>query len=203
MSVSPPPKDAVPSPARTPTPTSRSSAAAPAPATPVTSAPPPSSDPKVAELQVMFPSIDVSVIEIVLESCGGSQDRAIEQLLAMTDPNFKPDELHSARQEEAVSRLVGLSQLRASTSPLATASLTCFSPNSTSMPSLPDRFRCKTRRTCDSVNRAVGRPAPCLISLAFDATARKVSRARSRTSHTSLNTSMTSNATAKTRPACS
>ncbi|RSH94903.1 hypothetical protein EHS25_004709 [Saitozyma podzolica] len=99
MSASPPPKDAVPSPARTPTPTSRSSAAAPV--VPVTTAPPPSADPKVAELQVMFPSIDVSVIEIVLESCGGSQDRAIEQLLAMTDPNFKPDELHSARQEEA------------------------------------------------------------------------------------------------------
>jgi hypothetical protein len=50
----------------------------------------------------MFPSIEVSVIEIVLESCGGSQDRAIEQLLSMTDPSFKPDELQSARREEEV-----------------------------------------------------------------------------------------------------
>jgi hypothetical protein len=50
----------------------------------------------------MFLTVDVAVIEMVLESVGGSQDRAIESLLQMTDPDFKPDELASARQEESV-----------------------------------------------------------------------------------------------------
>lgn len=49
----------------------------------------------------MFPTVDVGVIEMVLESVGGSQDRAIESLLQMTDPDFKPDELAAARQEES------------------------------------------------------------------------------------------------------
>ena len=50
----------------------------------------------------MFPTVDVAVLELILESNGGSQDRAIEQLLQMTDENFKPDELHGARSEEEV-----------------------------------------------------------------------------------------------------
>ncbi|KAK4687875.1 hypothetical protein P7C73_g2252, partial [Tremellales sp. Uapishka_1] len=60
----------------------------------------PPSNPKVTELHLMFPTVEPSVIEIVLESCGGSQDRAIETLLQMTDENFKPDELAGARHEE-------------------------------------------------------------------------------------------------------
>lgn len=63
----------------------------------------PHSDPKVAELQTMFPTVDPGVIEIVLESVGGSQDRAIEQLLAITDENFKPEEGVGARREAEVS----------------------------------------------------------------------------------------------------
>jgi hypothetical protein len=51
----------------------------------------------------MFPTVEVSVIELVLETRGGSTDRSIEQLLSMTDDNFKPDELESVRREEAVS----------------------------------------------------------------------------------------------------
>lgn len=47
----------------------------------------------------MFPTVELSVIELVLETCGGSTDRAIEQLLAMSDPAFKPDELNVARQD--------------------------------------------------------------------------------------------------------
>jgi hypothetical protein len=92
------------SPARTPTPTAAPPTQPTAPGfgqPPVTSAPPVVVDPKVAELQVMFPSVDVAVIEMILESVGGSQDRAIEQLLSMTDPEFKPDETH-ARTEEQV-----------------------------------------------------------------------------------------------------
>jgi len=65
----------------------------------------PHANPKVAELQAMFPTVEVSVIELVLETCGGSTDRSIEQLLSMTDDNFKPDELESVRREEAVSLL--------------------------------------------------------------------------------------------------
>jgi hypothetical protein len=71
-----------------------------APAPPATT---PHANPKVAELQAMFPTVEVSVIELVLETCGGSTDRSIEQLLSMTDDNFKPDELESVRREEAVS----------------------------------------------------------------------------------------------------
>lgn len=67
-------------------------------------------DPKVAELQTMFPTVDVAVIELVLETCGGSTDRSIEQLLSMTDENFKPDELEGVRREEAVSSKVPISQ---------------------------------------------------------------------------------------------
>jgi len=63
---------------------------------------PPQTDPKVADLQVMFPTVDPSVILLILESSHGSSDRAIELLLQMTDPEFKPDELHAVRHEEEV-----------------------------------------------------------------------------------------------------
>lgn len=53
----------------------------------------------------MFPTVELSVIELVLETCGGSTDRAIEQLLAMSDPNFKSDELNVAKQ--GVSPIMG------------------------------------------------------------------------------------------------
>ncbi|WVR03649.1 hypothetical protein IAU60_000644 [Kwoniella sp. DSM 27419] len=59
-------------------------------------------NPKVEELHQMFPTVEIGVIELVLETTGGSQDRAIEQLLAMTDPNFKPDELVGGREDAQV-----------------------------------------------------------------------------------------------------
>ncbi|WOO80754.1 uncharacterized protein LOC62_03G004280 [Vanrija pseudolonga] len=63
-----------------------------APAAPAAAPPAPAhANPKVNELAVMFPTVDTGVIEMVLESVGGSQDRAIESLLQMTDPEFKPD----------------------------------------------------------------------------------------------------------------
>lgn len=61
---------------------------------------PQAEDPKVAELRIMFPTVEVVVIEMILESVGGSQDRAIEQLLSMTDPEFKPDESAHTRTED-------------------------------------------------------------------------------------------------------
>ena len=59
-------------------------------------------NPKVAELHTMFPTVETSVIEIILESVGGSQDRAIEQLLSMTDENFKVEAGSTARREAEV-----------------------------------------------------------------------------------------------------
>ena len=50
----------------------------------------------------MFPTVEPSVIHLVLESSHGSSDRAIEQLLQMTDPEFRPDELQAVRHEEEV-----------------------------------------------------------------------------------------------------
>ncbi|WRT63875.1 uncharacterized protein IL334_000801 [Kwoniella shivajii] len=60
------------------------------------------SDPKVAELHQMFPTVEISVIELILETSGGSTDRAIEQLLGMTDPDFRSDELTGTREDAQV-----------------------------------------------------------------------------------------------------
>lgn len=63
----------------------------------------PHANPQVAELQAIFTTVDVGVIEMVLESVGGSHDRAIESLLQMTDPEFKPDPSAARTEEHAVS----------------------------------------------------------------------------------------------------
>ena len=101
---------------RTPTPTAQSLGAAapqgPPPGEYAGLPPPPTADPKVAELQVMFPTVEVSVIEMILESVGGSQDRAIETLLSMTDPEFKPDDRHVRTEAE-----VSLSRTSAASPP--------------------------------------------------------------------------------------
>ncbi|WVF66053.1 hypothetical protein IAT40_000791 [Kwoniella sp. CBS 6097] len=68
----------------------------------ITQQPQPPSNPKVAELRQIFPNVELSVIELVLETCGGSTDRAIEQLLGMTDPDFRPDELGGTREDHQV-----------------------------------------------------------------------------------------------------
>ncbi len=49
-----------------------------------------SADPQVAALQAMFPDMDVSILQTVLEASGGNQDQAIETLLTMNDPDYKP-----------------------------------------------------------------------------------------------------------------
>nr|XP_018266878.1 uncharacterized protein I303_00858 [Kwoniella dejecticola CBS 10117]OBR89036.1 hypothetical protein I303_00858 [Kwoniella dejecticola CBS 10117] len=59
-------------------------------------------DPKVNELHQMFPTVELSVIELILETSQGSTDRAIEQLLGMTDPEFKSDELEGTREDAQV-----------------------------------------------------------------------------------------------------
>ncbi|KAK7470873.1 hypothetical protein VKT23_002289 [Stygiomarasmius scandens] len=45
-------------------------------------------DPKVSALRAMFPDFDDAVLISVLDSVGGDQDRAIDVLLGMNDPDY-------------------------------------------------------------------------------------------------------------------
>ncbi|PPQ63691.1 hypothetical protein CVT24_004576 [Panaeolus cyanescens] len=49
------------------------------------------SDPRIVGLKAMFPDYDDLVLLSVLDSVGGNQDRAIDMLLAMSDPNYKSE----------------------------------------------------------------------------------------------------------------
>ncbi|KZT10854.1 uncharacterized protein LAESUDRAFT_352773 [Laetiporus sulphureus 93-53] len=44
--------------------------------------------PEVAALRAMFPDFDAAVLQSVLESVGGDQERAIDVLLGMSDPDY-------------------------------------------------------------------------------------------------------------------
>lgn len=46
---------------------------------------------KAVSLKSLFPTVDLAVIESVLEAHGGSEDRAVESLLALTDESFVPE----------------------------------------------------------------------------------------------------------------
>ncbi|KAF9050061.1 hypothetical protein BJ165DRAFT_1456239 [Panaeolus papilionaceus] len=61
------------------------------------------SDPRVSALKSMFPDYDDLVLLSVLDSVGGNQDRAIDMLLTMGDPNYK-SEPPTAAQPETQSR---------------------------------------------------------------------------------------------------
>jgi len=52
----------------------------------------PPEDPQLASLQAIFPDFDGAVLQSVLESVGGNQDRAIDMLLGMSDPDYVPQE---------------------------------------------------------------------------------------------------------------
>jgi len=45
-------------------------------------------DPQVVALQAMFPDFDALVLQSVLDSVGGDQDKAIDILLGMSDPSY-------------------------------------------------------------------------------------------------------------------
>jgi CUE domain len=49
-------------------------------------------DPKVAALLSMFPDFDTSLLQSVLESVAGDQDRAVDVLLGMSDPSYTSTE---------------------------------------------------------------------------------------------------------------
>ncbi|KAG8935447.1 hypothetical protein FRC01_000054 [Tulasnella sp. 417] len=60
------------------------------PAPPVTVEDEPELDPKVMGLLAMFPTFDAGVLQSILEVSGGDEDQAIETLLSMSDPEYKP-----------------------------------------------------------------------------------------------------------------
>ncbi|GAA6054548.1 hypothetical protein JCM3770_006023 [Rhodotorula araucariae] len=66
----------------------------------------PPRDPKVAQLKALFPDLEEGVLEAVLEGSAGSLDEATEQLLVMSDPNFKTDttELSQLEADEEFAR---------------------------------------------------------------------------------------------------
>ncbi|KAL1760516.1 hypothetical protein FB107DRAFT_256041 [Schizophyllum commune] len=49
----------------------------------------PPADPRVAALKAMFPDFDDQILLSVLDSVSGNQDRAIDMLLGMSDPEYK------------------------------------------------------------------------------------------------------------------
>ncbi|GAA5845744.1 hypothetical protein JCM9279_006092 [Rhodotorula babjevae] len=63
-------------------------------------------DPKVAQLKALFPDLEDSVLEAVLDGTGGSLDEATEQLLMMSDPDFKTDttQLSQLEADEELAR---------------------------------------------------------------------------------------------------
>ncbi|KAG6880031.1 hypothetical protein C0992_007828 [Termitomyces sp. T32_za158] len=52
--------------------------------------PPPPTDPRIAALRALFPDYDDLILSSVLDSVNGDQDRAIDALLGMSDPEYKP-----------------------------------------------------------------------------------------------------------------
>ncbi|KAG6866408.1 hypothetical protein C0991_004693 [Blastosporella zonata] len=65
----------------------------PASTSPPTTTPPQEThpkDPRIAALHSMFPDYDELILYSVLDSVGGDQDRAIDALLGMSDPEYKP-----------------------------------------------------------------------------------------------------------------
>ncbi|KAJ7594458.1 hypothetical protein C8J56DRAFT_438239 [Mycena floridula] len=57
-------------------------------------------DPKIAALRAMFPDFDDLLLQSVLDSVGGNQDRAIDVLLGMTDPEYQSDARPEMSQTE-------------------------------------------------------------------------------------------------------
>ncbi|GAA5885471.1 hypothetical protein JCM6882_009632 [Rhodosporidiobolus microsporus] len=106
-----PPADLAPvtsSPPRTSSPSPPPSSTAPAtsaPAAATDAAPPPDTaaptDPKVAQLRLLFDSVDVEIIEAVLHEKGGNVDAAMDALLALSDPDYKPENPEELSQLEA------------------------------------------------------------------------------------------------------
>jgi len=57
-------------------------------------------NPQVTALQAIFPDFDPIVLQSVLDSVNGDQDRAIDKLLGMSDPEYKEQHSTNANQTE-------------------------------------------------------------------------------------------------------
>lgn len=58
--------------------------------------------PAVAELKAMFPDLDTDTIAAVLSSRGGDQEAAVNALLQMSDPSFKPSTTDTRTDSDAL-----------------------------------------------------------------------------------------------------
>lgn len=58
--------------------------------------------PAVAELKSMFPDLDTDTIATVLSSRGGNQESAVNALLQMSDPSFKPTTSETRTDSDAL-----------------------------------------------------------------------------------------------------
>ncbi|KAG6808397.1 hypothetical protein H0H87_012989, partial [Tephrocybe sp. NHM501043] len=58
-------------------------------------------DPRIAALHAMFPDYDELILYSVLDSVGGDQDRALDTLLGMSDPEYKPSDVVTGAGAEA------------------------------------------------------------------------------------------------------
>ncbi|TFK44281.1 hypothetical protein BDQ12DRAFT_730355 [Crucibulum laeve] len=61
-------------------------------------------DPRLAALRAMFPDYDDTILQSVLESVGGNQDRAIDALLGMSDPDYRSEAQPEEPQAQAMSQ---------------------------------------------------------------------------------------------------
>ncbi|KAL9711537.1 hypothetical protein Ac2012v2_004608 [Leucoagaricus gongylophorus] len=57
-------------------------------------------DPQVASLRSIFPDYDEAILQSVLESVDGDQDRAIDLLLGMNDPDFRSEAMPPTQQPQ-------------------------------------------------------------------------------------------------------
>jgi len=75
-------------------------AADPTPVEPTTAPPVEeiATNPQVAALEAMFPDFEPIILQSVLDSVDGNQDRAIDKLLGMSDPEYK--EQHSTHADQ-------------------------------------------------------------------------------------------------------
>ncbi|KAI9455471.1 hypothetical protein BJY52DRAFT_1280236 [Lactarius psammicola] len=55
-------------------------------------------DPKIAPLHAIFPDFDAAILYSVIDSVGGDQDRAVDALLSMSDPEHVPSSTGAPEQ---------------------------------------------------------------------------------------------------------
>ncbi|KAH9985363.1 hypothetical protein BJV77DRAFT_1071465 [Russula vinacea] len=67
-------------------------------------------DPKISQLHAIFPDFDAAILYSVVDSVGGDQERAVDALLAMSDPDHVPAAHHAATQQPSVAEQTQLDE---------------------------------------------------------------------------------------------